>query len=61
MAWVGVDIAIAVVGLLILALLTFRLWRQVRQLGRDVSAAGSRIATASEELARITPTERSGT
>jgi hypothetical protein len=60
-AWIGVDVALAVAGLLVLALLTLRLWRQVRQLGRDVAAASSRIATASDELARISPTERSRT
>jgi hypothetical protein len=53
--WIGVDIALAVIGLAVLAGCTVRLWRQVRQLGRDVGAAGARIAAASEDLARITP------
>jgi hypothetical protein len=48
--WIGIDIGLAVLGLLVLAALTFRLWRQVRQLGRDVGAAGTRIADASEKL-----------
>jgi hypothetical protein len=54
--WIGIDIGLAVLGLLVLAALTFRLWRQVRQLGRDVSAAGSRIADASEKLSSAGPT-----
>jgi hypothetical protein len=53
--WIGIDVALAVLGLLVLAGLTFRLWRQVRQLGRDVSAAGSRIAEASEQLSAVAP------
>ncbi|HEX3906719.1 MAG TPA: hypothetical protein VHW92_02175 [Mycobacteriales bacterium] len=55
MLWIGIDVALAVLGLLVLAGLTFRLWRQVRQLGRDVSAAGSRIAEASEQLSAVAP------
>jgi hypothetical protein len=54
--WIGIDIALAVLGLLVLAGLTFRLWRQVRALGRDVSAAGARIADASEKLSSVGPT-----
>jgi hypothetical protein len=53
--WIGIDIGLAVLGLLVLAGLTFRLWRQVRQLGRDVSAAGSRIAEASDQLSSVAP------
>jgi hypothetical protein len=53
--WIGIDIALAVLGLLVLSALTFRLWRQVRQLGRDVSAAGARIADASEQLSSVAP------
>jgi hypothetical protein len=53
--WIGIDVALAVLGLLVLAGLTVRLWRQVRQLGRDVSAAGARIADASEQLSTVAP------
>jgi hypothetical protein len=56
--WIGIDIGLAVLGLLVLAALTFRLWRQVRALGRDVSAAGARIADASDELSKAGPTRR---
>jgi hypothetical protein len=54
--WIGIDIGLAVLGLLVLAALTFRLWRQVRQLGRDVNSAGTRIAEASEKLSSAGPT-----
>jgi hypothetical protein len=50
--WIGIDVGLAVLGLLVLGALSFRLWRQVRQFGRDVSAAGARIATASDELSK---------
>lgn len=55
MVWVGIDIALAVIGLLVLAVLAVRLWRQVRAFGRDVSSAATRLAAASEELGRIAP------
>jgi hypothetical protein len=54
--WIAIDIGFAVIGLLVLTALSFRLWRQVRQFGRDVSAAGGRIADASEKLPTAGPT-----
>jgi hypothetical protein len=54
--WIGIDVALAVLGLLVLGALSFRLWRQVRALGRDVSAAGARIADASDKLSSAGPT-----
>jgi len=54
----GIDVALAVLGLVILGVLAWRLWRQVRRLGADVSAAGARVAAVSEELARIAPSGR---
>jgi hypothetical protein len=47
--------SVGVMSLVVLGLLTLRLWRQVRQFGRDVAAAGDRIARASEELQRVAP------
>jgi hypothetical protein len=47
--------SVGVVSLVVLGLLTLRLWRQVRQFGRDVAAAGERIARASDELQRVAP------
>jgi hypothetical protein len=42
----------------VLAALAFRLWRQVRQFGRDVSAAGAKISAVSDELAKISSSVR---
>jgi len=54
-------VAIAVVGLAVLALITFRLYQQVRQFARDVGAAGERIARASDGLNQLDPPQnRSG-
>jgi hypothetical protein len=56
--WIVLYVGIAVVGLAVLALLAFRLWRQVRQFGRDVSAAGEKIAAVTDQLAQIAPPNR---
>jgi hypothetical protein len=56
--WVVLYVAIAVAGLAVLAALAFRLWRQVRQFGRDVSAAGAKISAVSDELAKISSSVR---
>jgi hypothetical protein len=53
--WVLLAVVLGVVGLVVLGLFTLRLWRQVRQFGRDVAAAGDRIARASDELQRAAP------
>jgi hypothetical protein len=51
-------VALGVLSIAGLALLTLRLWRQVRQLGRDVAAAGERINSAMSEIERISATRR---
>jgi hypothetical protein len=51
-------VGIAVVGLAVLGLLSFRLWRQVRQFGRDVSAAGEKITAVTDQLSRISSSQR---
>jgi hypothetical protein len=56
--WIAFSVAIAVLGLAVLAALALRLWRQVRQFGREVSAAGEKIAKMTDELARIAPPNR---
>jgi hypothetical protein len=56
--WIVLYVGIAVLGLAVLALLAVRLWRQVRQFGRDVSAAGAKIAAVTDELSRIAPPNR---
>lgn len=55
LGWVLFGVLLGAVGIAVLGLLTLRLYRQVRQLGRDVSAAGARIATITEEMQRAAP------
>jgi len=57
--WIALYVGIAVLGLAVLGGLTFRLWKQVRQFGRDVAAAGQKIAAVTDELAKLqTPSSR---
>jgi hypothetical protein len=53
--WVLFGVLLGAAGIVVLGLLTLRLWRQVRQLGRDVAAAGARVAAANDELSRAAP------
>jgi hypothetical protein len=53
--WIVLWVGVAVLGLVVLGLLTFRLWKQVRQFGRDVAAAGTKIAKVTDELAKVSP------
>jgi hypothetical protein len=53
--WVALFVPVGVASIVFLGLMTWRLWRQVRQFSRDVTAAGERISRASEELQRISP------
>lgn len=46
MAWVICYIVIGVAGIGVLAIAGFRVYAQVRELGREVSRAGSRISVA---------------
>ena len=55
MFWVALFVPVGLASIALLALVSLRLWRQVRQLGRDVTAAGERISRASEELQRVSP------
>jgi hypothetical protein len=53
--WIALWVGVAVLGLVVLGLLTFRLWKQVRQFGRDVAAAGAKITQVTDELAKVSP------
>jgi hypothetical protein len=53
--WIALWVGVAVLGLVVLGLLTFRLWKQVRQFGRDVAAAGAKITRVTDELAKVSP------
>ncbi len=61
MVWLAVDVALAVVGLAVLALLALRVWRQVRALSRAVGAAAEQLRAATvalDELAAVTARRR---
>lgn len=52
-------VSVSLAGLLWLALLTWRAFKQVKALGRSVAAASERIAAAGAEIERIAPRGRS--
>jgi hypothetical protein len=53
--WVLMGVVLGAAGVGVLAALTVRLYRQVRRLGRDVAAAGARMAAVTDELQRTSP------
>jgi hypothetical protein len=55
--WVLSAVLLGAAGIGVLATLTLRLYHQVRRLGRDVAAAGARIAAVTDDLQR-TPSGR---
>jgi hypothetical protein len=46
-------VGVAVLGLGVLGALTIRLWHQVRDFGREVSAAGAKLAAVTDELSKV--------
>ena len=53
--WVLVGVLLGAAGIAVLGALTLRLYRQVRRLGRDVSAAGARLAAVTAEVQQAAP------
>jgi len=53
--WVLAAVLLGAAGIGVLAALALRLYRQVRRLGREVAAAGARIAAVTDELQRSAP------
>jgi hypothetical protein len=53
--WVLLGVLLGAAGIGVLAVLTLRLYRQVRRLGRDVSAAGARIAAITADMQQAAP------
>jgi hypothetical protein len=53
--WVLFGVLLGAAGIGVLAALTVRLYRQIRRLGRDVAAAGARIAAVTDELQGSAP------
>ena len=53
MIWVLLDVAIAVLALLVLALVGLLLWRRVKALSRVVGTAGEQVGAATTLLADL--------
>ncbi len=53
--WVLFGVALGAVGVAVLGVLAYRLWRQLRGLAGELSAASERLARASDELQRLSP------
>jgi hypothetical protein len=53
--WVLFGVLLGAAGIAVLAVLTIRLYRQVGRLGRDVSAAGARIAAVTADIESAAP------
>jgi hypothetical protein len=51
--WIVLYVGVAVAGLGVLGALTIRLWHQVRDFGREVSAAGAKLAAVTDELSKV--------
>ena len=58
MWWVVLYVALGVLSIVVLAALSVRLWRQVRQLGREIAVANDRLARVAGELEQITQPRR---
>ena len=55
MLWVLIDVAIAVLALVVLTLVGLLLWRRVKALARLVGTAGEQVGTATALLADLRP------
>ncbi|MDQ6650979.1 MAG: hypothetical protein M3Z02_12810 [Actinomycetota bacterium] len=55
MFFVALDLALVVIGFVVLGLLSLRLWRQVKVLGAEVVSASERLADAAAALDQIAP------
>jgi hypothetical protein len=51
--WLLVDLLLVLVALALLVLCGLQLWWGVKRLGREVSAAGEKVAAASDALAQV--------
>lgn len=57
--WViWVDIAAAVIGVCVISLVAFKLYRRVKQVGRTISEASATIGELTATLERISPPSR---
>ncbi|MCW2777645.1 MAG: hypothetical protein JWN17_1370 [Frankiales bacterium] len=53
MIWLLVDVLLAVLALVVLALCGLTLWRAVKALTRQVGAAGEAVTSRTDELVRL--------
>ncbi len=60
MPWILLDVVLAVIALVVLLLVGLSLWRAVKGLGREVTAAGTAIGAKTDELARLQSAASSG-
>jgi hypothetical protein len=51
--WVLVDVALVLVALVVLLMVVLSVWRAVKGLSREVTAAGTTIGAKTDELARL--------
>ncbi|MDP9101644.1 MAG: hypothetical protein M3N21_05805 [Actinomycetota bacterium] len=56
MPWLIVDIALALLALVVLGAVLLGLWRQVKALGAEVSRAGAALGEATDRLAAVQDT-----
>ena len=53
MLWIAVDVAVALLALVWLALVCGRLWRQTKALGRTLADAGETLGEASAQVPEV--------
>ena len=53
MLWLLLDVAIGLIALAGLTFVALGLWRQVKDLGREVARAGEAIGRATDDLAEL--------
>ncbi len=60
MLWILVDIAVALLAVVALAVVTLDLWRQVKVLGRGLGSAADRLGQVADALGAIGAAESPG-
>ena len=53
MLWVLIDVLLGLAALVGLALVVLGLWRQIKDLGREVARAGDALGRATDDLAAL--------
>ena len=55
MLFLVLDLVLVVIGLVVLGVLSLRLWRQVKVLGAEVMSATERLADAAAAMDQVAP------